>query len=600
MLQRQARSIEYLTIPLWGRLRTRVVCRLFFTLGVFCTCLAQEPRIGTSPAVPASPEERQRLTFAQDRLAQILVSIQQKNKELAELQSRSSAALDEVAMDKRRRVIQALEKDSQALQRSFEEIATGGVDLDYFQRGEKSRFDWRADLEEILQPLFDGLKDLTEKPRIIEKLRGERGDLRSRLQIIDNALTNIAAIEALSLKPDLADHVAGVADEWRRHREEAERDLDIVEFQLNQFLNQGDSFFKSIGQGLNRFFTGRGLNLLLAILVFLLSWSIMGMGLRMILKQPKDEPEKERGIYFRLFTYSYRVLTVLVSLFLVVMLLYALGDWILLGLLIIILIALTLGIKSFIPKFITETKLLLNIGSIRENERVLYNGLPWRVRSINVYSRLTNPELSGGNPRLSLAELAQLHSRPLADGEPWFPSSVGDYLLFPDGSWGKVLLQTPEIVRVQHEGGSITDIAATSLFESQAQNLSRGTFGVEVIFGIDYRHQSLSPLEAAGFFRNGVQRGLRQSPFGERVRDVVVEFQQAAVSSLDYRIFVTVNSAAAADYLAIRRAIRRLCVQVCNERGWIIPFTQLTLHQGEGFQALRGERPPPEKAGEGD
>jgi hypothetical protein len=31
-------------------------------------------------------------------------------------------------------------------------------------------------------------------------------------------------------------------------------------------------------------------------------------------------------------------------------------------------------------------------------------------------------------------------------------------------------------------------------------------------------------------------------------------------------------------------------VQVCNDRSWVIPFTQVTVHQGEDFERLAARR----------
>jgi hypothetical protein len=40
------------------------------------------------------------------------------------------------------------------------------------------------------------------------------------------------------------------------------------------------------------------------------------------------------------------------------------------------------------------------------------------------------------------------------------------------------------------------------------------------------------------------------------------------------------NGKAAGSYWTVGRIIQQACVTVCNEHGWIIPFTQLTVHQG--------------------
>ena len=44
---------------------------------------------------------------------------------------------------------------------------------------------------------------------------------------------------------------------------------------------------------------------------------------------------------------------------------------------------------------------------------------------------------------------------------------------------------------------------------------------------------------------------------------------------------MAVQEAVAARWNMLRRIIPRVCVDVCNEQGWVIPFTQITLHQAK-------------------
>ena len=77
--------------------------------------------------------------------------------------------------------------------------------------------------------------------------------------------------------------------------------------------------------------------------------------------------------------------------------------------------------------------------------------------------------------------------------------------------------------------------------------------------------------------------------------EAAVEFETSSSpgNSLDMRIFGSFDGAIAIQYYSLRRLITRACVQVCNENNWVIPFTQLTLHQGQGFEQLRGANTEP-------
>src|SRR6266487_2891930 len=133
--------------------------------------------------------------------------------------------------------------------------------------------------------------------------------------------------------------------------------------------------------------------------------------------------------------------------------LYLFEDWVLLTLAIVFMMGLAWTSKSAMPRIWGEIMLLLNMGAVREGERLMYNGIPWLVQSLNFSAVLVNPELAGGSLRLPLHDLFALRSRSFAHEEPWFPTRTGDWVLLDDQTLGKVILQTPEIVRLILLGG---------------------------------------------------------------------------------------------------------------------------------------------------
>jgi len=58
--------------------------------------------------------------------------------------------------------------------------------------------------------------------------------------------------------------------------------------------------------------------------------------------------------------------------------LYLFGDWVLLILALLLILGLIWTSKQAIPRFWTPTVLMLDMGPVREGERVHYRGLPWR------------------------------------------------------------------------------------------------------------------------------------------------------------------------------------------------------------------------------
>ncbi|MBT8126186.1 MAG: hypothetical protein KJP15_01780 [Gammaproteobacteria bacterium] len=76
-----------------------------------------------------------------------------------------------------------------------------------------------------------------------------------------------------------------------------------------------------------------------------------------------------------------------------------------------------------------------------------------------------------------------------------------------------------------------------------------------------------------------------QAGLKDHIRDLLVEFKEAGSSSLDYQIYMILNGAAAKAYFKSQRLIRQACVETCNRQGWVIPFTQVTIHNADEASA---------------
>ena len=81
--------------------------------------------------------------------------------------------------------------------------------------------------------------------------------------------------------------------------------------------------------------------------------------------------------------------------------------------------------------------------------------------------------------------------------------------------------------------------------------------------------------------RAGVENALEEAGFKEDLKDLVVDFKEAATNSLDYIIYATMDGHSAASYFKIARVIQQACVDICNREDWVIPFAQLTVHRAE-------------------
>ena len=104
---------------------------------------------------------------------------------------------------------------------------------------------------------------------------------------------------------------------------------------------------------------------------------------------------------------------------------------------------------------------------------------------------------------------------------------------------------------------------------------------VDCSFGIDYRHQADAAAGIPETLQRAIQSALISDHGHEAVRSVKVEFDDAAASSLNYRVLADFDGSLGSRYQALRRQILTICLETCKREGWVIPFTQITLHQAE-------------------
>jgi hypothetical protein len=276
----------------------------------------------------------------------------------------------------------------------------------------------------------------------------------------------------------------------------------------------------------------------------------------------------------------YNVLTFVGATGALLLALYISGDWVLLGIALIFLFGIVWTAKQGLPLFWEQAKLLLNLSTVRENERVIYNGLPWKVASLNLYTKFHNPALKGGLLRLPLRELMGMQSRPFHKDEPWFPCQENDWVLLADGTFGQVAMQTPEIVQLILLGGSRKTYQTMEFLQQSPNNLSTN-FRLNVTFGIDYQHQAISTQEIPDKLQKMLKEALIQKGYDDDLLNLKVEFNEAGASSLDLAILADFSGEVAKDHERLSRLLQRIAVDACNTYGWVIPFTQITLHTAD-------------------
>lgn len=476
-----------------------------------------------------------------------------------------------------------LEIQLRTLNKTVEQLVTGPADVELFsnQPSNFEEFDWRAELKEIVKPVFSELRRLTEKPRQLEALREQENLVKERLQAAKLALDSLSAYGDEADQQPETSVIKKLVEKWTSRKETQERELLLIQYQLEQRLQDNEQQSQSILKSFEQFVTGSGFHFVLAVLAFLLTFFLLKMLANYLaMKVNKNKDREERRFHTRLINLFSQVFIVLISIAAVLITLIVLGDRVLLGLAIVTIVFILFSLRNSLPNYFNEIRTLMNVGSARENERIIYNGIPWKLVKINFYSVLVNPRLTGGRIRLPLKIVTELISRPNGKGEAWFPTRSGDHVILGDGTFGKVRMQTPEMVSLSLFDQSDKSYPTADFIAANPRNLSDG-FGFNVTFGLDYGIQSQITGEVMTTMQQSLQEKMSASDFSEHLQSCAVEFQDAGASSLDLALILMFDGDASAKYLKLERLIKTFAVDICNEQGWSIPFSQLTVHMAD-------------------
>jgi len=518
------------------------------------------------------------LSNAVENLANIQQSLGSKRAAVRELREQLKQLEDVSEKQALERKIERINRDLTSLQQDFENIALGAPNLSVLAEQPDQQIDWRVELEQVIRPLLSTLKELTAKPRQIDSLHRESERLEDQLLVIQKAIDSIYNFKQQTLPPITAEPIDQLLIEWEQRRDDVQRTLERIHFKLAVIKTESTAWYTSAWVALKEFLDGRGLTLLLAVLISAAIW-LLSKWLLTTYWQWLFRAKNDTGITRApLVYYSYRLATAIIIVFAILMVFYVRGDVLFLTLAMIALAGAALTLRQTLPRYAAELRLLLGVGPVREKERLVLDGVAFIVESLSVYTVLKNPALEGV-VRLPLHDMSELVSRP-ASQEPWFPCQPGDFILLADGSFGQVSRQTIELVEVMIRDSKV-QIHTKDFMGQNVRNLSREGFGVACTFGIDYQHQAICLDTVPERFREALITRFEQAGMKDDIEDMLVEFKAAGTSSLDYQIYIILNGRAAKAYFRAQRMVQQACVDTCNREGWVIPFTQITVHSGD-------------------
>ena len=199
-----------------------------------------------------------------------------------------------------------------------------------------------------------------------------------------------------------------------------------------------------------------------------------------------------------------------------------------------------------------------------------------------MYSVLENPA-ADLSLRLDINDLVDLRSRPIAQGEPWFPCKKGDWVILKDGLRGKVIGISLELVQLIQRGGAVCTYQMDQFLSLSPLNLSKN-FRIKETFGIAYSHQKDSTTSIVQILKSTINKRAVEEGYEASIQNINVEFESAADSSLNLVVIADFKGDVADVSNRLRRSIQRWCVDACTENGWEIPYPQLQLHTENLFE----------------
>ena len=472
-----------------------------------------------------------------------------------------------------------LDRDIEGLRWQFVGLITQ-IDVQQFDSPEANSLDMQSDLLETLRPLVGFMKDLTAEAREKHDIKTNLATTIDRRRMASEASEKIRSkVRELSqdgVTPQNELTVTEAKYELSTHWQPLVASLDaqrkVLEAKLAQIIAEensktwSDAFlekFKSV--------TDSGKSILLAILAFVATFFTLRFLSRFIVRRLQA-----RAFTARLTEVTLSVVTLILAAIATWMVPYSRDEYGMMSLGIIIAIGLGWVIAKSAPIYAEQIRLILNIGSVREGERILIDGIPYRVDALRFYCKLTNPALTGGTLRIPVGQLIGERSRISGQGEPWFPSKQGDFVAI-ENMVGRIQLQTPETVIFAERHDAARNYPTAAFLALNPRNLSNG-FEISSSFGIDYAHQKDALIKIPDLLASAIRETLSQDEDGDATQDLRVELAEAGASSLDYTVQVDFSGKAAARYDILERKITQALVAACSKHGLGIPFPQVQVH----------------------
>ncbi len=450
------------------------------------------------------------------------------------------------------------------------------ADVREFESPEARSVSLREELEQLVRPLVTKLRNLTSGPRAISDQQTRLDLLQHRLGIAAAALAAATATRDL-LPPGSAARKEADRELERRWQPTVgalEHEILVLEANLARDRAARGSFFGTLTSAVYGFVHSSGSTLILAVVTFLLIYVALRRLAGWLL-------HRHRGRAFgrRLLEVVVRALVLVLAVAAMMVVPYARNDWFLLAVGVVFLIGAGWVVVRMAPQLAEQLRLVLNVGGVREGERLIVDGLPFRVEVLRFYTRLVNPDLDGGALRVPVQFLVGKRSRPSGEHEPWFPSRTGDTVRLTNGLVATVRSQSPETVVLEYRG-SPQSFPTLEYLELCPRNLSRG-FVADARLVVAHAELATVTTALTEQLRRSLHETLGHVLQPGQLRHVQVVFERTTPLGFQLLALAECDGAAAPRFLEIERTLHRAFVDACREHGWSLPAPAVVATDGD-------------------
>jgi hypothetical protein len=563
------------TLKSWLQRATVITLLVLFSIPI---SHAEKGKTSEEKSPIHSAQEKLQAQLTNETLSTLITYVElqtQLRKEIKGLKKDFKKAQTEIEKADIKILLEKAETKLQGTSKNLEDIAAD-TDLDLIRINKETPFNLQRELFSLLEPALKEMKHATSDVRLKSQIREKILYYEQRVPVLKEALRNISTLNRANKNKKIKTELIKMNKAWSKQLVFIESELQAKTLQLDKLEAQEKTLAGNTESFFKDFFQRRGWTLIQAFFaivgVFILSRLVRFVLTRTL----KGYRAEHRGVQFRIIDIAIRFATFLFTLIAPMIIFYLEEDWVLFSLGLLLLIGMAWTLRHAIPRYWGQLELFLNVGPVREGERLMLDGIPWRVKHINMYSILENPvaELS---QRVDIDDLVDMRSRPLNEGEPWFPCKRGDWIILKDGVRGKIIGISIEMIQLIQRGGAVYTYNMSEFLSLSPKNLSK-SFRIKETIGISYIHQKESTTSIVEKLEAIIKKRAIDEGYEDIVQSIRVEFQHANDSSLDLVVIADFKGSSADIYNRLRRSIQRWCVDACTENKWEIPFPQLTLH----------------------